>query len=198
MSAPRERHIRFAKHVLKYLKGTKNVELIYESRSAGVTVYADADYANDSKSKSVTGWMMFHHGNLISWQSRRQSTVATSTTEAEVTAMKSAACECVYLYDLLSELEPDIVKSPFIMCCDNQSACKIVCKGGSHDQTKHYRVRVNFVHDCVESRKIIQNREVSTDTMLADCLTKALTRPIMNRLYTSAGMALASGGVLEH
>ncbi|XP_074099282.1 uncharacterized protein LOC141527613 [Cotesia typhae] len=81
---PNEEHWGAAKRVLRYLKGTTNLSLVYNRPVDKITGYADADWGNDpADSKSYTGYVFLLAGAAISWKSRKQRTVALSTTEAE-------------------------------------------------------------------------------------------------------------------
>ena len=88
ISAPSSEHLTIAKGVLRYLKGTMTHGLTYRKSSLECNVYADADFGNDSNDgKSTSGVMTFIGKNLIDWQSSKQSLVALSTCESEITAI---------------------------------------------------------------------------------------------------------------
>ena len=196
MNEPRLKHLNLAKNVLRYLKGTKEAVLSYRGQKDEMMAFADPDYANEKDSKSISGWMFFYRGDLVSWQCQKQTTVSTSTTEAEVTAMKLVCSECVYMYDLVLELQMMKTIRPIKMYCDNRSACKTVQSGGNFQRTKHYRVRINFVKDCID-RNIVQVLEIGTKDMLADGLTKPLSPERIRTLYFTSGRYLDCGGVFE-
>jgi hypothetical protein len=84
-SDPRETHLTAVKRIFKYLKGTPNLGLMYEKTSEyRLSGFCDADYAGDRmERKSTSGNCQLLGKNLISWASKRQSTIALSTTEAE-------------------------------------------------------------------------------------------------------------------
>jgi hypothetical protein len=101
-------HIALAKRTLAYVKATINYQLHYkrESRSATPTLmdYVDSDYTNSDNRKSTTGVCFFIDDSLIYWCSKRQSTVATSTTVAEYFALYEATTECICLRNLMAIL----------------------------------------------------------------------------------------------
>ena len=196
MNQPRSTHLKVAKHVLRYLQGTKYVELVYRGQKEEMAAFSDSDYANGVDSKSISGWMFFHRSDLVSWQCQKQTTVSTSTTEAEVTAMKSLSSECVYMFELAQELRLMKPMAPVKIFCDNQAACKTVESGGSFQRTKHYRTRINFVKDCIK-RKIVSVFQIGTEEMLADGLTKPLSKHRIKKLFFTSGAYLDSGGVFE-
>ncbi|KAI4357255.1 hypothetical protein L6164_001216 [Bauhinia variegata] len=89
-------HWNVVKRVLRYLKGTENVALCYGGSDFIVKGYVDSDYACDlNKSKSTTGYVFALAGGAVSWVSKLQSVVATSTTKAEYVAATQASKEAV-------------------------------------------------------------------------------------------------------
>ena len=89
---PRESHLTAVTRIFKYLKGTTNLGLFYrKSSDYSLVGYCDADFAGDRvERKSTSGSCQFLGENLISWSSKRQSTIALSTAEAEYIA--AAGC----------------------------------------------------------------------------------------------------------
>ena len=87
-----------AKRVLRYLKGTGNKGLIFRKTGKNLVGYADADWGlNVDDRKSYTGYV-FHLANAaVSWESRKQKTVALSSTEAEYMALVDSAKEAIHL-----------------------------------------------------------------------------------------------------
>jgi len=91
ISCPKQDHMRAAKGVLRYLRGTSRLGVIYGGNEA-LKGYVDADWAGDIDGRrSTTGFIFMLNGGPISWASKRQSTVATSTAEAEYVAAAMAA-----------------------------------------------------------------------------------------------------------
>ena len=86
-----------AKRVLKYLKTTANYSIVLRGKDKGELLgFADASWASDLDSRrSTTGYVFFLDGNVVSWKSKRQPTVATFRTEAEYMALYAAAQEAV-------------------------------------------------------------------------------------------------------
>ena len=84
-SDPRESHLTVVKRILRYLKGTTNLGLMYEKTSEyTLSGFYDADYAGDKiERKSTSGNCQFLGKNLISWSSKRKSTISLSTAKAE-------------------------------------------------------------------------------------------------------------------
>jgi len=104
------------KSVFRYLQETQDTRIRYErvSGEAGnppnITGYTDSDWAGDKDDrKSTSGYVFLLGGAAISWKSRKQDVVATSSTEAEYVALTEAAKESVWLRRLLIELESRVI-----------------------------------------------------------------------------------------
>jgi ribonuclease HI len=124
MSCPTTEHWTAAKGLLRYLAGTTNRGLVFGGNdSLQLEGYCDSDYAGDTDTRHSTGGYVFIlNGAAITWQSKKQPTVAASTTEAEYMAAASAVKEGLWLRQLLSDL--DLQPGPVSILADNQSAIK--------------------------------------------------------------------------
>lgn len=113
------------KRVLRYIKGTLELKLVYNDKSKNIiTGYADADWGGDTTDrKSTSGFCLYVFGNIVSWNLKKQSTVAISTIEAEIIALSFCTSEICWLRNLLLELK--LVKTfKAIIYEDNQSAIR--------------------------------------------------------------------------
>ena len=111
--------------------------------------------------------MTFHLGNLVNWMSQRQTLVALSTMESEISAMKESTSEAVYLQYLMSELtaETNQIPSPIQIYCDNNSACVTVNTQIKFGRTNHYTGRINFIRHHVFNAMIrVQHLETGRRT----------------------------------
>ena len=101
-----EAHLTAVKRILRYLKKTINLGLKYEKLESSTLVgYSDADWAGDLDDRhSTSGNLFLLAGGPVSWLSKKQSTVALSTAEAEYMSLSGATQEAVWLRRLLSEL----------------------------------------------------------------------------------------------
>jgi hypothetical protein len=112
-------------------------------------VYGDADFAGDMNTrKSTSGMVVLWGPYLLSWGSRMQSIVTTSTTEAELVAAAFATKEGLWLKKLMREVFCSKVPS-FILRTDNE-ACLALIKNdtaGVSGRTKHIDVQYHFLWD---------------------------------------------------
>lgn len=171
-----EQHWTAAKRVLRYLKGTKSLGLKY-SREEGmdkIQGFADASYASTFDRKSYTGVVFLWKGGAVSWECRKQRTVALSTAEAEYVAMSEAAREAIFLRRFIAEVT-DTTEESVKIYSDSQSAIAIAQNPVHHQRTKHIDVRHHFVREAVEEG-IIELKYVETTRMVADALTKPLLK----------------------
>lgn len=162
------------KRVLRYLRGTSSYKLKFDGSKIGpIYGYCDADWASDpDERRSVTGYIFIKCDAPISWCTKRQPTVALSTTEAEYMSMSSAAQEALWLRGLSEEIEQHS-KSPTEIFCDNQGARNLALNGAYQARTKHIDVRHHFMREKVHA-KLLAFTYVPTKKMIADSLTKAL------------------------
>ena len=110
----------------------------------------------------------------MSWSRKVQSSVATSTAEAETSACVSAAQECVYLSGLLGELGMS-VNEPVCLYVDNQASIALSTHATHHGKTKHLAIKLHFIRDLCEKQKI-KLVYTPTEEQPADLLTKSLGR----------------------
>jgi hypothetical protein len=122
MHNPSELHWAVVKRILRYLNGTLDHGLsICASKDNTLHGFSDSDWAGcPDDRKSTTGYLIFLGPNLISWCSKKQLTVARSSTEAEYRSLTMAAAELVWLRSLLHELGLALPSS--ILWCDNLGA----------------------------------------------------------------------------
>ncbi|XP_019195053.1 PREDICTED: uncharacterized protein LOC109188867 [Ipomoea nil] len=132
--------------------------------------------------KSTSGYAVFLGGNLISWLSRKQRTVARSSTEAEYKALADVSAEVTWVVSLLRELGLHSGQPPTLWC-DNLGATYLCANPVFHARTKHVEIDFHFVRDKVASGEFVVNF-VSTKDQLADIFTKPLPGPRFSALRT--------------
>lgn len=182
-------HHAHAKRVLRYVQGTRDLKLVYHrSQSADVLVgYSDSDWGGDKNDyKSTSGYVFKVFGNTVSWLSRKQSTVALSSTEAEYVALAEAVCEAKWLRSLLCEMGIEC-NEPTTIFEDNQSCIKIAEEPRKHQRTKHVNIKFNFIRDEIAKKEVVVNYTPSSD-QVADIMTKSLGSTLFNKHRINLGL----------
>ena len=184
MHQPTEKHWQAVKRILRYLRSTlTHGLLLHRSNTTQVSAYSDSDWASSlDDRKSTSGFCIFYSGNLISWASRKQRTVARSSTEAEYRALSSAVTELQWVLSLLKELQRPTRDIP-ILWCDNLSATYLTTTPIFHSRSKHLEIDFHYVRDQV-SINMLQVKYLSSDDQLADVLTKPLMKSRFHHLKT--------------
>jgi len=145
MSCPEQDHIRAAKGVLSYLRGTTRLGVVY-SGSERLQGRVDAVWAGHIDGRrSTTGFVFTCNGGAIVSPRKRQSTVAISTAEAENVAAAMATKEALWLRKLLAAL--GVNGRAVAMGEDNQSCLALVDNPEATGRTKHANVAYHMVRD---------------------------------------------------
>ncbi|KAK2435811.1 putative mitochondrial protein [Trifolium repens] len=172
-SDPREPHLTAVKRIFRYLKGTTNLGLLYKkSLDSKLVGFCDADYAGDKiERKSTSGNCQFIGENLISWASKRQTTIALSTAEAEY--ISAAKC-CTQLLWMKYQLEDyNIAERSIPLYCDNTAAIHLSKNPILHSRAKHIEIKHHFIRDHVQ-KGTIDIQFIDTEHQWADIFTKPL------------------------
>ena len=189
MSNPGIEHWKGVKRVLRYIRGTLDNGLIYSANdtSTVLTGYSDADWAGDlSTRRSTTGYVFQIQGSTVSWCRKRQACVARSTTEEEYVALSTASQEAVWLRRLLQ----NVLKkqdNPTVVYEDNQGTIELTKNPKFHNRTKHIDVSYHFVREQVDN-KVISVKYCRTEDMLADVMTKGLSKVQFERFRDMLGL----------
>jgi hypothetical protein len=187
-SNPSPHHIRLAKYVFRYLKNTSDLRLVYDgARSNGLYGHSDSSWADDPDSlRSTSGFVYLLADAAISWCSRKQKTVAQSTTEAEYMELADAGNQAQWYRMFLEELGYD-VQDPIPIIEDNQSAVNLAEKPMTGRRSKHILVKFHVIRDYVENDQVDIIRTPS-DEVLADGLTKPYARIKLSDFVTGLGL----------
>jgi Reverse transcriptase (RNA-dependent DNA polymerase)/GAG-pre-integrase domain len=187
---PTRAHFLLAKHVLRYLAGTRTLALLFGTPSpripSSLSGYiqnvgcSDADWASDTVDRrSISGYSFFFQGSLVSWSAVKQKSIALSSTEAEYYAMAHAFKEALWLRTFL-ELLRFPVPRPFPILCDNQAACSLSNSLAVSARSKHIDVRHHFLRDHVQAGSF-STTWIPTEDMPADIFTKSLPSIVFSR-----------------
>ncbi|GJT29536.1 retrovirus-related pol polyprotein from transposon TNT 1-94 [Tanacetum coccineum] len=184
---PTEKHLHAVKRIFWYLRGTVNRGLWYpKDSSIALTAFADADHAGcQDTRRSTSGSMQFLGDRLVSWSSKRQKSVAISSTEAEYIAMSGCCAQILWMRSQLTDYGLGFNK--ILMYCDNKSAIALSCNNVQHSRSKHIDIRFHFIKEHVENG-VIELYFVNTEYQLADIFTKALARERIEFLINKLGM----------
>ena len=154
-SRPTKEHWTAVKRIMRYLKGTTSYGLLYcETNPKNCVGYSDADWGGDTDDyKSTSGYVFQFGGTAVSWKSKKQTSVALSTAEAEYIALSSATQEASLMRQLLVDLNCGPT-TPTVICEENQSSICIAKNPLFHGRTKHIGIKYHFVHEQVKNKNV--------------------------------------------
>ena len=178
----------YLKRVLRYLKGTINLSLVYvrKKEEYPLICYVDSDWGGDLYDrKSVSGYLIKIFGNTISWVTRKQNCVALSTTEAELIALCSSVVDGLWFKKLLLDL--NIMINYFSIYEDNQACISLIKNPENNRRVKHIDLKYNFVCENIK-KNIIKVEYTSSETQQADMLTKGLPNPSFYKNCKAVGL----------
>jgi hypothetical protein len=167
--------MKYAKHILRYIASTIHRRLRYQgASSSGMISYDDSDWAANVEDRhSLTGHVILFAEVAIAWATRRQKTVALSSTEAEYMALSDRCRLVAYFCNLFEELGKDM-SNPTPICVDNQGAIFLAVNPAHDKRTKHIDIRYHYVREFIEQGhgKIYY---IPTNNQVADVMTKPLS-----------------------
>lgn len=148
MGSPTELHVRAAKIVFRYLRGTYGLGIFYKKGGKNELIaHTDSDYAGDLEvRKTTSGHIFIMSSGVVSWSSRKQPVVTLSTTEAKFMAVASCACQAMWLRRILEKLGHTQIGST-IVYCDNSSTIKLSKNPMMHGRSKHIHIRFHFLRE---------------------------------------------------
>ncbi|GJR28958.1 putative ribonuclease H-like domain-containing protein [Tanacetum coccineum] len=169
---PKTSHFNAVKRIFRYLKGQPKLGLWYPRDSPfDLEAFFDSDYAGASLDrKSTIGGCQFLGKRLISWQCKKQTIVANSTTEAEYVAAANCCGQVLWIQNQMLDYGFNFMNTKIYI--DNESTICIMKNPVFHSKTKHIEIRHHFVRDSYK-KKLIQVIKIYIDQNVADLLTKA-------------------------
>ncbi|GJV78985.1 putative ribonuclease H-like domain-containing protein [Tanacetum coccineum] len=175
---PKVSHLHAVKRIFRYLKGQPKLGLWYpKDLPFDLVAFTNNYYAGASLDrKSTTGGCQFLGCRLISWQCKKQTVVANSTTEAEYVAASSCCGQVLWIQNQLLDYGYNFMHTKIYI--DNESTICIVKNPIFHSKTKHIEIRHHFIRDSNE-KKLIQMIKIHIDKNVADLLTKAFDGKLM-------------------
>ncbi|KAJ9544522.1 hypothetical protein OSB04_024229 [Centaurea solstitialis] len=136
--------------ILRYLKGTQELGLWYPKDSSFELIsFTDADYGRCKLDrKSTSGLCQFLGDKLVSWTSKKQNCVSTSTAKAEYVVAAICCSQLLWMKTQLLDYGYKLKRVPIY--CDSESAIAITSNPVQHSKTKHIDIRYQFIKDNME------------------------------------------------
>jgi hypothetical protein len=192
-SDPKECHLVAVKRILRYLVATPCFGNWYpKGFTFDLIGYADFDYAGCKVDrKSTSGTCQFLGRSLVSWSSKKQTSIALSTAEAEYVAAGQCCAQLLWMRQTLWDFGYNLNKVPLLcegynlskvpLLCDNESAIFLEDNPIEHSRTKHIDIRHHFLRDH-QQKEDIDIYHISTENQLANIFTKSLDEKTFCRL----------------
>jgi hypothetical protein len=162
--------------------------------NATLVGYADAGYLSDPhKGRSQSGYVFTIGNTAISWRSRKQTLVATSTNHSELLALYEATRECVWLRALIGHIRstcelPHNPDEPVVIYEDNTAVIDQAKHGYiKGDATKHISPKLFFTHQQQEHQKI-EVKHIGSESNHADLFTKSLPKYSFQKHVKAIGL----------
>jgi hypothetical protein len=194
MSDPAKHHGYALKTLLRYLKSTIKIRIRYGPGGAHkhFVLYSDADWANDKADrKSISGSVAMFYGGPISWSSKKQRSVATSSCESEYIALSTCVKQGQWIAQIFRDLNlPKYIgKDPRLvqMLGDNQGAIALTENAHLNDRSKHIDICYHFIRDLAE-KEHLRVDYIPTADMVADGMTKPLARVAFEKFKAQLGL----------
>lgn len=195
-SQPTTDHFLATKPVLRYLKETVEMGLVYGTID-NIIDYTDADFAGDlNDRKSTSGYVFTLAGGAISWKSKKQLLVSLFSTEAEYVACSEAIQEGIWLrrlyHEIISTKANSIPPSIQLVLSDSQGAIGLAKAPRFNTRVKHMHVKYHFVQD-VYAQGLIELNYLPTTEIPADIMTKPLPWDTHQRHVKVMGLQEGNG-----
>lgn len=188
MQSPSQVHFGAAKRVLRYVQGTMDFGIWFNSCPHSKLIgFTDSDWAGSLDDMRSTSGYCFNLGSgVFSWGSKKQATVAQSTAEAEYVAAAGAVNQAIWLSRILEDMGAKQQK-PVEIYCDNKSAIAMAKNPVYHSRTKHIAIKYHFLREA-EANGEIELKFCNSEEQVADIFTKALPRDKFQLLRMMLGV----------
>ncbi|XP_052111554.1 secreted RxLR effector protein 161-like [Arachis duranensis] len=188
LDCPTTEYLRAAHRILRYVKGSPAAGLFFSAKSdLNLTGFSDSDWAGCPNSRrSISAYCFYLGSSLISWKSKKQLTVAASSSEEEYRVLALATREVQWLSYVLQELGAPLQKATNIYC-DSKSAVYIATNPVFHERTKHIEADCHIVRDKLQEG-VINLLPISTHEQVADILTKPLAPGPFHYIHGKLGL----------
>ncbi|WKA12632.1 hypothetical protein VitviT2T_029998 [Vitis vinifera] len=151
-------------------------------------LHSNADWAGNKDDYTFTSAYIVYFGRYpTSWSSKKQRTVARSSTEAEYRSVAATTLEINWICSLLTELSVTL-PTPHVIYCDNVGATYLYSNLVFHSRMKHVAIDYHFIRDQVQLGAL-RVTHVSSADQLVDALTKSLPRSSFQELRVKIGFS---------
>lgn len=185
INTPNKTWLKYAKKVVMYLMTTIDLELRSKKENDNVnevTTFVDASYAQEESGRSRSGYIIMVNGVPIVWGSKKQSTVACSTMEAELVAIYQSIDKSILVQDLVKEFRCEPVGLRIYE--DNLPAIQYIKDVFKIPNKKHLRIKVEYIREKVKEDGI-ELAYIETSRQLADILTKTnFKTELLEKIWT--------------
>ncbi len=187
---PKKIHCDMVRQILYYLRGTSHYSLNYpRGNKEEIQGYVDASWANCEDYTSIYGYGFLFGNSIVSWCSKKQKTVALSSTEAEYMTITHGSQEALWFLELLNEL--GIYQEIVTLHEDNEASIKMSNNPQEYKRTRHIQVRYHFIRNLIQEKKI-RLQHCSTNDQLADLFTKGISSVKLQDLLPRIGISMIS------
>eukprot|EP00253_Pinus_taeda_P018135 PITA_18135 len=163
----------------------------YRSMIGSLLYFTDADWAGSvDDRKSTSGGAFFMGSRLVSWFSKKQSSIALSTVEAEYVVVASCCTQLLWMMQTLQDYQITCTP-PISILSDNTSAISISKNPIMHSKTKHIPIKYHFLREQLLDQKV-KLEYVPSKEQVGDILTKPLPRETFEYVRQKLGAVDAS------
>jgi hypothetical protein len=190
-ATPKESHVLAVKRIFKYLKGIEEFGLWYpKGKYLSLIAYTDVDWAGFiDDQRSISGATFYLGECLVSWLSKKQSSVSLSIAEAEYIAKTTCCTQVLWMKQTLTDIKVEY-DEPIPIYCDNTSAISISKNPVMHSKMKHIPIKYHFLQEQVVEKNI-KVEYVGTKEQVADIFTKPLPWEAFEYLHQRLGVISA-------
>lgn len=188
LQQPTSSHLHLVHQLLRFLKGSHGQGILLKPVTTfHLRAFVDADWGAclDTR-RTVSGFCVFFGDSLISWKSKKQTTVARSSAEVEYRALAAVTTELLWIHQLFSDFQVKLLLLAAVFC-DNQAAIAIASNPTFHERTKHIEIDCHFVRDKLLD-SFLKLLSVRSHSQLADVFTKPLPAAVLNSIMNKLGV----------